>query len=87
MVPRSICLAPSYRRVTGAGFKSLFQNAIDLLHRKDRVDDAMHATRAAVEEGIIPGGGAALIYAGQGLTKLQAANDDCLLYTSPSPRD
>ena len=39
----------------------------------------MHATRAAVEEGIIPGGGAALIYAGQGLAKLQAANDDQLV--------
>ena len=39
----------------------------------------MHATRAAVEEGIIPGGGAALIYASQGLAKLQAANDDQLV--------
>jgi chaperonin GroEL len=36
----------------------------------------MHATRAAVEEGIIPGGGAALIYAGRGLVKLSPANDD-----------
>ena len=49
---------------------------VEVKERKDRVDDAMHATRAAVEEGIIPGGGAALIYAGQGLSKLQAVNDD-----------
>ena len=52
---------------------------VEVKERKDRVDDAMHATRAAVEEGIIPGGGAALIYAGQGLAKLQAANDDQLV--------
>ena len=44
--------------------------------RKDRVDDAMHATRAAVEEGIVPGGGAALIYAGRVLKELKGANDD-----------
>jgi chaperonin GroEL len=49
---------------------------VEVKERKDRVDDAMHATRAAGEEGIIPGGGAALIYAGQGLSKLQAVNDD-----------
>ena len=49
---------------------------VEVKERKDRVDDAMHSTRAAVEEGIIPGGGAALIYAGQGLSKLQAVNDD-----------
>ena len=36
---------------------------IEVKERKDRVDDAMHATRAAVEEGILPGGGAALVYA------------------------
>ena len=52
---------------------------VEVKERKDRVDDAMHATRAAVEEGIIPGGGAALIYAGQGLAKLQAGNDDQLV--------
>ena len=52
---------------------------VEVKERKDRVDDAMHATRAAVEEGIIPGGGAALIYAGQGLAKLQASNDDQLV--------
>jgi len=49
---------------------------VEVKERKDRVDDAMHATRAAVEEGIIPGGGAALIYAGRGLGKLSPANDD-----------
>jgi chaperonin GroEL len=49
---------------------------VEVKERKDRVDDAMHATRAAVEEGIIPGGGSALIYAGRGLAKLSPANDD-----------
>jgi len=44
--------------------------------RKDRVDDAMHATRAAVEEGIVPGGGVALLYATKALDKLEAANPD-----------
>src|SRR6201985_657083 len=44
--------------------------------RKDRVDDAMHATRAAVEEGILPGGGVALLRASEGLRKLRAGNDD-----------
>jgi len=49
---------------------------VEVKERKDRVDDAMHATRAAVEEGIVPGGGAALIYAGRALDKLKGANDD-----------
>jgi chaperonin GroEL len=44
--------------------------------RKDRVDDAMHATRAAVEEGIVAGGGVALLYASKVLAKLKPANDD-----------
>jgi len=44
--------------------------------KKDRVDDALHATRAAVEEGIVPGGGVALIRAGKLLDKLKGANDD-----------
>ena len=44
--------------------------------RKDRVDDAMHATRAAVEEGIVAGGGVALLYATKSLAKLKLANDD-----------
>src|SRR5690606_17961730 len=43
---------------------------------KDRVDDAMHATRAAVEEGIIAGGGTALLYATKALRDLKGDNDD-----------
>src|SRR6267142_2740160 len=44
---------------------------IEVKERKDRVDDAMHATRAAVEEGIVPGGGVALLRAGEVLKKLR----------------
>ena len=44
--------------------------------RKDRVDDAMHATRAAVEEGILPGGGVALLRASETLKKIRTQNDD-----------
>jgi len=44
--------------------------------RKDRVDDALHATRAAVEEGILPGGGVALLRASEALDQVQAHNDD-----------
>ena len=44
--------------------------------RKDRVDDALHATRAAVEEGIIAGGGTALLYATKALKDLEGENDD-----------
>ena len=49
---------------------------IEVKERKDRVDDAMHATRAAVEEGILPGGGVALLRATEVLKKLRAHNDD-----------
>src|SRR5512136_1535794 len=49
---------------------------VEVKERKDRVDDAMHATRAAVEEGILPGGGVALLRAGEVLKKLRVANDD-----------
>ncbi|UPK11207.1 chaperonin GroEL [Bradyrhizobium sp. 155] len=49
---------------------------VEVKERKDRVDDAMHATRAAVEEGILPGGGVALLRAAAALEKLKAANDD-----------
>ncbi len=49
---------------------------VEVKERKDRVDDAMHATRAAVEEGIVPGGGTALLYAGRVLQNVKAANDD-----------
>ena len=49
---------------------------IEVKERKDRVDDAMHATRAAVEEGIVPGGGVALIYAIKKLDGIKLDNDD-----------
>jgi chaperonin GroEL len=49
---------------------------IEVKERKDRVDDAMHATRAAVEEGIVPGGGTALLYAIRALDKLTPSNPD-----------
>src|SRR5690349_3393565 len=49
---------------------------VEVKERKDRVEDAMHATRAAVEEGIVPGGGTALLYAARALDGLQPANDD-----------
>jgi len=49
---------------------------VEVKERKDRVDDAMHATRAAVEEGILPGGGVALLRAGEVLKKVRTQNDD-----------
>src|SRR5207302_2208340 len=49
---------------------------VKVKERKDRVDDAMHATRAAVEEGIVPGGGVALLYATKVLAKLKPGNHD-----------
>ncbi len=49
---------------------------IEVKEKKDRVEDAMHATRAAVEEGIIAGGGVALLYAAKALTSLKPENDD-----------
>ncbi|HWA79579.1 MAG TPA: chaperonin GroEL [Acetobacteraceae bacterium] len=49
---------------------------VEVKERKDRVDDAMHATRAAVEEGIVPGGGVALARASLVLAKLKGDNDD-----------
>jgi chaperonin GroEL len=49
---------------------------VEVKERKDRVDDAMHATRAAVEEGIIAGGGTALLYATRAIEKVRVANDD-----------
>ena len=48
----------------------------EVKERKDRVDDAMHATRAAVEEGVLPGGGVALLYASRALGKLKPENED-----------
>src|SRR5208282_2154095 len=49
---------------------------VEVKERKDRVDDAMHATRAAVEEGIVAGGGAALLYATRAIEKVRVTNDD-----------
>ncbi|MBT1160192.1 chaperonin GroEL [Aminobacter anthyllidis] len=49
---------------------------VEVKERKDRVDDAMHATRAAVEEGVLPGGGVALLRAVKALDNVQAENPD-----------
>jgi chaperonin GroEL len=49
---------------------------VEVKERKDRVDDAMHATRAAVEEGILPGGGVALLRALKALERVKTANAD-----------
>jgi chaperonin GroEL len=49
---------------------------VEVKERKDRVDDAMHATRAAVEEGVVAGGGVALLYATKALDKVAYANND-----------
>jgi chaperonin GroEL len=49
---------------------------VEVKERKDRVDDAMHATKAAVEEGILPGGGTALLYAIRALDGIKVANHD-----------
>ncbi|MDB5698068.1 MAG: molecular chaperone GroEL [Alphaproteobacteria bacterium] len=49
---------------------------VEVKERKDRVDDALHATRAAVEEGVVPGGGTALLYASRALDDMKGGNDD-----------
>src|SRR5260221_5142590 len=49
---------------------------VEMKEKKDRVDDALHATRAAVEEGIVPGGGVAFIRAIESLDKFKGANED-----------
>ena len=49
---------------------------VEVKERKDRVDDSLSATRAAVEEGVVPGGGATLVYAAKALDKLVPENDD-----------
>ena len=49
---------------------------VEVRERKDRVDDAVHATRAAVEEGILPGGGVALLRATKAIEKLKGENED-----------
>jgi chaperonin GroEL len=48
----------------------------EVKEKKDRVEDAMHATRAAVEEGVLPGGGVALLYAAKALESVKTANSD-----------
>ncbi len=49
---------------------------VEVKEKKDRIDDALNATRAAVKEGVVAGGGCALLYAGKVLDKLQPANQD-----------
>jgi chaperonin GroEL len=49
---------------------------VEMKEKKDRVDDALHATRAAVEEGIVPGGGVALVRAMASLNKVEGLNED-----------
>jgi chaperonin GroEL len=49
---------------------------VEVKERKDRVEDALNATRAAVEEGVVPGGGSALLYANKALEKLKPTNDE-----------
>ena len=49
---------------------------VEMKEKKDRVDDALHATRAAVEEGIVPGGGVAYIRALDALSSVQGVNED-----------
>jgi chaperonin GroEL len=49
---------------------------VEVKERKDRVDDALHATKAAVEEGIVAGGGSALLFASRALNRLNAGNAD-----------
>jgi chaperonin GroEL len=49
---------------------------VEMKEKKDRVDDALHATRAAVQEGVVPGGGVALVRAIKVLNKLRGDNHD-----------
>src|ERR1700730_721819 len=59
-----------------AGIRVGGATEVEVKERKDRVDDAMHATRAAVEEGILPGGGVALLRATEALRRVKTTNDD-----------
>ena len=59
-----------------AGIRVGGATEIEVKERKDRVDDALHATRAAVEEGVVAGGGVALLYATRALNKVEGANAD-----------
>ena len=58
------------------GYISPYFITNEVKERKDRVDDAMHATRAAVEEGILPGGGVALLRAIKAIEKVKTQNED-----------
>src|SRR3984893_5751144 len=60
----------------GAGIRVGAATEIEMKEKKARVEDALHATRAAVEEGVVPGGGVALIRALKALDKLEGANED-----------
>src|SRR5271155_1260120 len=60
----------------GAGIRVGGATEVEVKERKDRVDDAMHATRAAVEEGILPGGGVALLRATEVLKRVRTSNED-----------
>src|ERR1700756_363621 len=60
----------------GAGIRVGGATKVEVKERKDRVDDAMHATRAAVEEGILPGGGVALLRSVKALEQLKSENAD-----------
>jgi chaperonin GroEL len=82
---RLTCAAPalasglatvSDRRINAMAHTPMRPNAVRAANDgfKDRVDDAMHATRAAVEEGVVPGGGSALLYAIRALDKLTPSN-------------
>ena len=59
---------------------------IEMKEKKARVEDALHATRAAVEEGVVPGGGVALIRAQRALDKLEGANEDQTVGIAILPR-
>ena len=54
------------------------RNETEMNEKKDRVDDALHATKAAIEEGIVPGGGAALLYARESITGVIGAKNDSI---------
>ena len=57
---------------------------VEMKEKKDRVDDALAATRAAVEEGIVPGGGVAIVRAADSLSKVKAENEDEKTKTNPA---
>jgi chaperonin GroEL len=74
------CLKENYNTAKLAGGVAVIRvggaTEIEVKEKRDRVEDAMNATRAAVEEGIVPGGGTALLYATKSLDKVKPGNDD-----------